>query len=412
MNTLVVAPFLPYPLIFGGAIRLYHMIRMLSEFSEVTLLSYRSSDDEDAPRHLEAFCRRVVISDTKPPSSTLRRARSLVSRHSYQVLSHRSADMQRTLDALVAEDHYDLILVELTPMGAFRLPPQVLKILDMQNIEHELVQRRAEVADSTMRRALLGLEARKVRHEEIRICSTFDLILTTSDRETEIIRSWGMPHVETMVNTIDTAYFTPPEEQRDAPARLAFVGTTHVDANRDGLVYFMREVFPLIREQVPGLEFDIVGGSPPPDIRAFGEIPGVTVTGFVSDVRDYMVHAAALVVPLRSGGGTRLKILEGLSFGVPTISTSVGAEGLGLVDGEHILLGDDPRSFADAVISVLGDPDLRHRLRTAGRRFVEQHYDWKTQAGRMRSVIEAALAGPRPATPEAGATDGLERDAS
>jgi glycosyltransferase involved in cell wall biosynthesis len=391
MNSLVVAPFLPYPLVFGGAIRLYHTIRMLSTFSDVSLLCYRSWDGEDPTDHLQTLCHRVLISDSRPPSSTLRRARSLVSRHSYQLLAHRSAELQRSLDRLVADESFDVVLVEMTPMGALRLPEGPLRVLDLQNIEHELVERRADVAESTTRRMTLRLEAKKVKNEEIAVCSTFDLVLAPSDRETEIIRSWGVHQAETMANTIDATSFAPPTATPNGGTRLAFVGTTHVDANRDGVRYFVRDVYPQIRQQVPDVELDIVGGDPPPDVRALADVPGVTVTGYVPDVRDYMARATALVVPLRSGGGTRLKILEGLSFGVPTISTTIGAEGLDLVNGEHILLADDAASFAAATVAVLSDAELRSRLSSAGRQLVEHRYDWRSQAERLHSLVASAL---------------------
>lgn len=396
MNTLVVAPFQPYPLVFGGAIRLYHLVRMLSTFSDVTLLCYRSWDGEDPTEHLEQICEHVILNDTRPESSGLRRARSIVSRSSYQALAHRSADLQRDLDGLVQRRRFDAVLVEMTPMGLFRLPTGTVTVLDMQNIEHELVARRAAVADNLLRRATLGLEARKVRREEIGVCRAVDLVLTPSDRETEIVRTWGVRRAETMTNTIDATAFERAPGAPEVRGRLAFVGTTHVDANRDGLHWFMREVFPLIRRDEPGVELDIVGGDPPSDIRAFGEIDGVTVTGFVPDVRDYMAVATALVVPLRSGGGTRLKILEGLSYGVPTVSTSIGAEGLDLVDGEHLLLRDDPEAFAAATVTLLRDEAIRHRLSHAGRAFVEQHYDWRAQARRLEAILTSTVAAAQP----------------
>jgi glycosyltransferase involved in cell wall biosynthesis len=123
----------------------------------------------------------------------------------------------------------------------------------------------------------------------------------------------------------------------------------------------------------------------------------VTVTGFVPDVRDHMANASALVVPLRSGGGTRLKILEGLSFGVPTVSTTIGAEGLDLVDGEDLLLADEPDAFAAAALTLLRDEAVRERLSRAGRAVVEQHYDWRAQAPRLESILTSAVATARPA---------------
>jgi glycosyltransferase involved in cell wall biosynthesis len=392
LKTLVVTPFLPYPLVFGAAIRLYNKLRMLGTFSDVSLLSYQSWTDEDPAAHLATLCREVVVLDAKPPDSKVERVRSLASLHSYQHRAHRSAAMQRAIDEMVAAERYDILMVDLTPMGQFRLPDGPLRVLDLHNIEHELVERRATTARTKLRRAMLGLEARKLRREELEFCRRFDLLLTTSDRETEILRSWGMPRVETVVNTIDAQAFTPPPGPRDVGPRLAFIGTTHVDANRDGVRYFMDEIFPMVREKVPEVEVDIVGGNPPAEIRAYDALPGVRVTGQVKDVRDYMATARVLIVPLRSGGGTRLKILEGLSFGVPTVSTSIGAEGLDLVPGEHLLIADEPRSFADSVLRLLDDETLRVRLRSAGRQYVEEHYDWRMVQDRLRTVIESTLA--------------------
>lgn len=389
MQTLVITPWQPFPLVFGGAIRTYHMLRMWASFSEVTLLTYGNPAEVDAIEHLETICRRVEVMQT-PPSNAIRRARSLVSRHSFQYLSYRTAEFQDRIDVLTAETDFDVVQVDMTPMAQFRLPSRALHVLNLHNIEHELVERRAAVTENRVRRAALGMEARKVRHEELELVGRFDLVLTTSDRETDIVSRWPIrAQVETLANTIDTSHFEP----RTDPGghRLIFVGTTHVDANRDALMYFMNEIFPLIRERVPDSEFEIIGGGRPRDVDELSSLAGVAFTGFVPDVREPMARATAFVVPLRSGGGTRLKILEALSFGLPTVSTSIGAEGLGLVDGEHVLIADDRRAFAEAVARLLLDDALRRRLSANGRRFVVDHYDWRTQTARLEKLVVQAL---------------------
>jgi polysaccharide biosynthesis protein PslH len=387
MQTLVVTPWMPYPLVFGGAIRTYHMLRMLASFSEVTLLSYGNLGEVEAAEHLETFCRRVVVLPS-PRVDAIRRARSLLSRHSFQYLTYRSDEFQRRLDDLAAETAFDVVQVDMTPMGQFDVPANALHVLNLHNIEHELVERRSAVTENLARRAALSIEAGKVRKEELDLVGRFDLVLTTSERETEIVRSWPIDaQVETLVNTVDTTYFEAPPGSPQERHRLVFVGTTHVDANRDGLMYFMNDIFPLIRERVPDTEFEIIGGGRPRDVDELSALAGVSFTGFVPDVRDPMARATAFVVPLRSGGGTRLKILEALSFGLPTVSTSIGAEGLGLVDGEHLLLADDPHEFADATTRVLRDEELRRRLAANGRRFVVANYDWHTQVSRLEKLL-------------------------
>jgi glycosyltransferase involved in cell wall biosynthesis len=171
-----------------------------------------------------------------------------------------------------------------------------------------------------------------------------------------------------------------------------FVGLTHVDANRDGVCWFVDSILPILEQRVPDVHVTIVGGNPPPQILDYGKLDNVDVTGYVPDVAPYMARAAVSVVPLRSGGGTRLKILEALSAGVPTVSTSIGAEGLELEDGVHIRIADDPESFAAAVAELLLDRELQARMSDAGSTEVRSTYSWQAQRDRVESVIRATLA--------------------
>lgn len=389
-HTLVVTPWTPYPLVFGGAIRTYHMMRMLASFGDVSLLTLASWTDRDVRDHLGTFCREVRIVDDRAVDSSRGRARSLLTRRSFQRASFTSAALQRALDEMTAGGDIGTVLLEMSPMAMYRTPDQVVRVLDMANIEGELVARRAEVAGG-LRGALLRLEAAKLRREEQRDVRSVDLVITTSDRETAIVQRWpGAPPVFTLANTIDIDFFSPRPDQRRTGADLAFVGATHVDANRDGVRFFMDEVFPLVEAERPDVTMTIVGGDPPLDIRRYAERPNVEVTGYVKDVRDRMARATVLVVPLRSGGGTRLKVLEGLSFGVPTVSTTIGAEGLDVVHDEHLLLADSAPDFACAVIDLLDDGQRRDRLTVAGRQRVEEWYHWSGLTDRLQEQLDAA----------------------
>lgn len=170
------------------------------------------------------------------------------------------------------------------------------------------------------------------------------------------------------------------------------MGTLHYEPNRDALHHFTTEIFPLVRAAVPDVEFEIVGGGDQPDIAALGRLPGVTFTGFVDDVRDVFGRASALVVPLRSGGGTRLKILESMAAGVPVVSTTIGAEGLDLIDGEHLVIADHPTDFATGAISLLQDRAFAHRIAEQGRRRVQESYDWRGLAPTMERLVREAVA--------------------
>jgi glycosyltransferase involved in cell wall biosynthesis len=398
VRILIAAPFSPYPLVFGGAIRLYHLVKMCASFADVTLVAYRSWQDTEDPRaHLETICDRVVMVDGAPGQDETRRTRlqlrATFSAKTFQYYSHYSPHFQQILDAELARAQYDVVICEMTQMGYFRYGDgRALRVLDLQNIEHELLLRRARVEQQLPKRIAMEIEARKFQREEIAICQSFDLIFTPSEREAVHMRALlGREAIDALPNSIDPDFFAFRQQIPQEPA-IAFIGTTHVDANRDGVCYFMDEMYPLVLAQVPDLQVYIVGGNPPSEIRAYAKLPRVDVTGYVKDVRDYMARVRALIVPLRSGGGTRLKILEGLSYGVPTVSTSIGAEGIDVVDGEHILIGDTPQHFAEQVVRAIRDEQLQHTMSRAGRQLADDVYSWRAVGTTLKRVLDEALA--------------------
>jgi glycosyltransferase involved in cell wall biosynthesis len=379
--------------VFGGAIRVYSTIQMLSTFSDVTLLAYESWSDvpaADVRRHLETLCEQVVLVPNKPRNSSVYQVRSIVSRRSYQYLVHHTNRFQRAIDEVTASRTFSTIMVTSSPMGYFRIPDTGTRVLDLHNIEYELVLRRAENSGG-LRRAVMRRDGTKMRREELALCRRFDLVLTPSDRERDVLEAeGGMPLIATIPNTVDTEQLplVAPPVSTDGP-NLLFVGPTHVDANRDGVVWFVKEVLPILRRAVPDVVLDVVGGKAPPDVRAVVG-PKVRVHGYVSDLDPFLAAATVSIVPLRVGGGTRLKILNSLAQGIPTVSTSIGAEGLDLEDGEDLLIGDDAASFAQQVALLLRDDNVRARLRANGRRTVAARYSWQALAPTLEATITKA----------------------
>ena len=200
--------------------------------------------------------------------------------------------------------------------------------------------------------------------------------------------------MRTMVipNGVDLEFFSPLAQP--APRQhLVFTGSMDWRPNQDAARYFAHEILPLLRQVRPELECTFVGRSPPPDIQSLAAVPGFKLTGTVEDVRPYVERAAVYVVPLRIGGGSRLKILEALAMGRPVVSTTVGAEGLDVVNERHLLLADDPASFAKAVLRALDDRELCERLVAQGRRLVEQHYGWDALAEQFSGFIQEVVEG-------------------
>jgi glycosyltransferase involved in cell wall biosynthesis len=263
------------------------------------------------------------------------------------------------------------------------------RIFDLQNIEGELLARRAAVHPRGIRKLALAIEARRFARKELAMCRSYDLVLTPSDRETQQLRE-DLPgvRIETLPNTIDTELHRRTDAAYD-PNEVTFIGTTQVEANRDGVLWFADEILPLIREARPDVHVSIVGGKPPPEVVALGERPKVTVTGFVDEIDPYIQRAATIIVPLRVGGGTRLKILDAMNAETPVVSTTLGAEGIAGQHGTHLLLADEPAAFAAAVVRLLDEPQTRAAMAAAGRSLVEREYDWRAHGRRLQAIIES-----------------------
>jgi polysaccharide biosynthesis protein PslH len=399
-STLIIGPFAPYPAVFGGAQRLYAVVKMFAEFSDVTLVTYRSFNADDTSiAHLSTICAEVELVDGVPTDTTAKwklQLRGLLDGKTFQYYAFYAKHFQAAIDRHLSRKHFDVIVVEQSQMGWFDTASNTatggsgaapFRIFDLQNIESELLARRAAVHPRGLRKLALMIEARRFARKERAMCRQYDLVLTPSDRETEQLRS-EVPGVrfETLPNTIDTS-LNRRDDPNYHPTEVTFIGTTQVEANRDGVLWFAEEILPIIRVARPDVHVSIVGGKPPPEVLALGDQPNVTVTGFVDDIHPYIQRAATIIVPLRVGGGTRLKILDAMNAETPVVSTTLGAEGIAGEDGTHLLLADEPADFAAAVLRLLDEPHTRAAMAAAGRELVEREYDWRAHGRRLQAVL-------------------------
>jgi glycosyltransferase involved in cell wall biosynthesis len=402
MQILVVAPYPPYPPRFGGASRVYHLLRALARDHRITLLCFASPAQAAEMGPLAGLG--IDVHTVAPPPAKnperkrLYQLRSLVGRAYFSYYSAWSPVMAAELAGLLALRRFDIVQLEFGDFASsYTVPPGSLLVLDEHNVEHQFLARLGRQGGSPLRRLYYRLEARKVRHDELGACRRADAILTTSD----VDRATLAPHVEAtpirvVPNGVDTAFFTPGPAS-DGPPRLVFTGAMDYPPNGDAMLHFCAEIWPLVRRSAPQATLAIVGKDPPPAVRALAG-DSVAVTGTVPDVRPWMQTASVFVVPLRSGGGTRLKILEAQASGRAVVSTSLGCEGLAVTSGQDILVADEPAAFADAVVRCLRDPALRARLGAAGRALVEQRYRWEAIGADLGDFYRELLAqrGRRP----------------
>jgi sugar transferase (PEP-CTERM/EpsH1 system associated) len=393
LRILVLTPSLPYPPIWGFGTRVYHFLRLLARKHAVSLLTYEEPGEAEKVTALTKVCTVFTVSR---PQETERRKRlaqlsSVVSRVSYQRRNLYSRAMQDRLDELTARERFDIIQIESSQLAGFTFDRSAKLVLDEHNIEYELLYRMYRTERSVVRRLYNWLEFTKFRREEVSTWRHVAGCVSTSQREEDIIRGL-VPSAPTMVipNAVDVDYFQPSHDAIDGNA-IAMTGLMHYRPNIDGALYFIREIFPRILASQPRVVFYIVGAGAPEEIKRLAS-PNVVVTDTVPDVRPYVHKAAVFVVPLRMGGGTRLKVVEGLSMEKAVVSTSLGSEGIDVIDGKHLLIADKPDAFADAVLRLLRDRTYADTLGREGRTLVESRYTWETVVNRLEGFYDHLLA--------------------
>jgi glycosyltransferase involved in cell wall biosynthesis len=387
-----------WPLHTGGRLRSFHIVSELSRRHRVTVLTtHRPGEDPSALARRLPHCERVVSFPHAAPKQGSWRfvgslARSWLSPLPVDLWKSRVPAVRAEVERLVGAGLVDLCVADfLVAAPNVPLGGAVPVVLFEHNVEHMIWKRLAAVEARAWRRRLLALEWRKMRRCEARACAQATLTIAVSDVDRALLATDAPgARVATVPTGVDTAYFAP-NGVPESPAHLVFIGSMDWYPNEDAMVFFVGEVLPLIRRAVPDARLTVVGRNPSARLRALGEAAGVRITGTVEDVRAWIAEAAVYVVPLRVGGGTRLKIFEGLAMGKAVVSTTVGAEGLPLVDGTHFVRADGAAEFARAVVSLVRDPDRRRTLGTAGRRLVEARYSWAEVAREFEARCEPAL---------------------
>ena len=399
MRVLHFAPRVCWPLDTGAKLRNYHLARVLSEQADITLLAF--TDAQQSLGQLERFYEQVVSVPRDPGYTLSKIIRGTLGSTPLPVLNYTTGSMKRALESILQKQNFDIVQVESIHLMTY-LPiittarQRPLVICDWHNIESELMSRYSEREPNILKRAYAGKTARLMTEFERRAMREFDAHIAVSQRDAQQLGNLN-PDAKVFVieNGVDTAYY---EEAADSaanatsqPDRIVFVGSMDYHANIDGAVSFARDVWPGLRDRHPELSFTIVGRDPAPEVRALATHPGIEVTGTVDDVRPSYREALAAVVPLKVGGGSRLKILEAMAAGVPVVSTTLGAEGLDVHDGEDILIGDTNEQLAERIVSVIESKELRHRLSAAGRALASERYDWSRLGANLFDTFQQLL---------------------
>jgi len=385
------------PLDTGGKIRSYHTIRELAGQHDMTVYTFYERFTPDPHDELKAVARRVMarplrLPARRGPRDYLRFARALLLGRPYSMWRFYTSEVRGEVRGLCHSGDFDVLVCDfVAPAGIIPWHARLPKVLFTHNVEAEIWARQAALAPSAAWKLAYRLESRALARTEVRYARLADEVIAVSRQNAEFFAQCAGPDKVTAVPTgVDTGYFQPAPGAED-PTRLVFTGSMDWTPNEDCVVYFVEEILPLVRAELPAVSFWVAGRRPSSRLRALADGKTVQVTGDVEDIRPYLQQAALYVVPMRSGSGTRLKIYEAMASGKAVVSTTVGAEGLGVTPEKDIVLADSPPEFAQAVTALLRDAARRRELGAAARVLVEERYSWAAAARAFEGVLLRAV---------------------
>jgi sugar transferase (PEP-CTERM/EpsH1 system associated) len=386
------------PLDKGGKLRTWHLMRHLAERHDITYLSFSEpAQNEEHRTGMRAVCHRLeTVPRSDPAKGTFRfyadAGRYIVDPVPYAVAKYRSAAYAARVNELLNTGNFDAVVCDFLP-PLVNMPRELPcpAILFTHNVEAEIWRRHVETATNPVSRYLLGQQWQRMLRFERDALSRFDLVLAVSEADSETFERLYPGALRTPVHVVqtgvDTQYFSPARDTAERPAHLVFTGSMDWLPNEDGMLYFVRDILPLVRKMEPATTLSIIGRAPTPAVRRLAEEHGIDVTGRVDDVRPHIAAGSVYIVPLRIGGGTRLKIFEAMGMAKAIVSTTIGAEGLPVTNGSDILIADEPAAFADAVVRLIRDGDMRARLEQAARQLVVERYDWSAVAQDFENAL-------------------------
>lgn len=370
-----------HPTTRGGQIRTLEMVKRLHAKHEVHYLTFDDAHNPEGSRRAgEYSSHQYVVPHVVPPKRSLAFAGQLVSglvaRLPLAIGRYESAAMRRKITELIRTERFDSVVCDFLMSAAnFENPADC--VLFQHNVETILWRRHVQNAPDPLRKWYFARQADKMFAFERDICRTAAGVVAVSDEDADLMRSmFGAPRVTAVPTGVDVAYFTP-QTQAEHVADLVFVGSMDWMPNSDGILYFVEQILPLIRSKRPKCSLAIVGRAPGAAIRALAERdPYIQVTGTVPDVRPYLWGSTVSIVPLRVGGGTRLKIYEAMAARTPVVSTTIGAEGLHVESPRDIRLADTPEAFAEACLHLIDDTAERTRMADTGYELVASKFSW------------------------------------
>jgi glycosyltransferase involved in cell wall biosynthesis len=394
MKILWICPFFLHPTDRGAQIRTLGTLKELHKRHEIHFAALNDPQNTEGPKRSSEYSSRAILVEHAAPARGSmailpQLVGSIFNPVPMAVSRYASRDLRRKISALIAAEEYDAIVCDFLA-AAPNLAELPQAVLFQHNVETTIWQRHAAQCDSMLKRLFFQMQARKMEVYERKICRAVKHVIAVSEIDASRMRSaFGIESVTSVPTGVDVEFYAPPDDS-PAVSEMVFSGSMDWLPNVDAVEFFLSEVLPLIREKLPNASFTIAGRSPDARVLKAAEgVAGVTVTGKVADMRPYLWGSKLSVVPIRIGGGTRLKIYECMAAGLPVVSTTVGAEGLSYTDGRDILLADDPADLAAACIRLLTNEPARRALARNAMERVRRDFSWEAVSRDFEKILEA-----------------------
>lgn len=392
MRILMLTPYLPYPLLSGGQIRTYNLLKKLAHKHQITLFALIKEESErQYIPELRKYCTKVqVFKRSKVPFTIKNIVKTAFSSYPFLAIRNHVPETIKAVEKELATEKYDLIHAETFYMMPHLPQTTIPTILVEQTIEYLGYESYAKKA-SRLVKPLLAIDIAKIKRWEKHFWKSADKLIVMSEADKQYIaREIGDRHkIAVVSNGVDTEWFS--QKRRQLPDRptVLSVGTFKWLPNVEAVAFLVEKVWPLIKKQLPSAMLNVVGNAPTSEVLAHQKKdPSITVSGGIPDVRDAFKSAHVLVAPVFSGKGTRYKVLEAMASGTPVVATQIAVEGLGVQDGKHVLIGNSANTIADQTVRLLKDAELRQKLARRAREFVTSQYDWKYISKKLDEVYQ------------------------
>ena len=388
----MLTPYLPYPLVSGGQIRTYNLLKHLQDKHDITLFSFIRKDDErQYLPELAKFCRRVVVFRRRPAWSLSNILLAGFSAFPFVMIStYLSKTVRQAIAAAINREKYDVIHAE-----PFYMMPNIPRtkipiLLVEQTIEYLVYQKYADDFSFWPLKPLLYLDVLKLRLWEQRFWrrATRLVAMSGQDRQIMLKATRSQKQIDIVANGVDTKFFAQIKPQKHKFPTILFVGNFKWLPNKDAAVFLAQEIWPLIKSQLPQARLWIVGANPTPEIKRLSRISDVVVEGEIADIRDAFSRADILLAPIRNGRGTKYKVLEAMATGLPVVTTPLGIDGLDVVPGRHALVATTAQNLATQTVRLINTKSLGEKIAAAAKSLVTQKYNWSIISSNLDRIYQ------------------------